>query len=127
MKATFQQLISDMKKQLPGAVATGAFSITDGLMLAVESDVPDTNMDAMSAIHAMIWERVGLFMKNLPTQIAGSMRAMILETEAASFYILVDDSVQIALMAAVGANGNLGMLRLVVKNYLKKIMAVINQ
>lgn len=95
-------------------------------MLAVESDVPDTNVDAMSAIHANIWERIGNFLNILPQEIRGDLHSMILEVEGASFYIVVDTELQLALMAAAGAEGNIGMLRVMSNKYLKELRPLVD-
>ncbi|MBN1656654.1 MAG: hypothetical protein JXA30_22975 [Deltaproteobacteria bacterium] len=125
MANPIQALITEFKRQLPGAVATAVFSIGDGLMLAVDSDVPDTNIDAMSAIHANIWDRINNFLKILPEEICGGLHSMILEVEGASFFIVVDAQLQVALMAGVNATGNLGMLRVMSNKYLTKLKPLI--
>lgn len=121
MSNPVEKLVTDMKQHLPHAVATGVFSIADGLMLAVHSDVPDTNMDAMSAIHSRIWDRLGSFLAMLPKEMTGPLTSMTLETKDASFFIVVDDQSQVGLMAAIASSGNLGMLRVMSKNYLEKV------
>lgn len=125
MSDMLQQIVKELKERLPGAVATGIFSVTDGLMLAVASDVPETDMDAMSAIHSSIWEKIRNFLDVLPSEIVGNMQSMILETDDASFYIVVDKGMRIALMAAVSSKGNLGMLRLMSQKYLEKVLELI--
>lgn len=122
----FQIIVEQMKEQLPGALATGIFSITDGLMLAVDSDVPDTNMEAMSASHVRIWDNIKRFMELLPSEISGGLHSMILELEGLTFYMACDRGYQIALMGACDTTtGNLGLLRIITKRYLNKTMLAI--
>ena len=123
----FQDIVQKMRAQLPGALATGIFSINDGLMLAVDSGVPDTNVDAMSASHTRTWDKLNTFLKLLPDEIVGDMNGLVLEVEGYSFYISVDRGYQIAVMAACDTKaGNLGLLRVVTKRYMNKVLLTLS-
>lgn len=123
----FQQLVTRMKSQLPGAMATGIFSIADGLMLAVDSEMPDTEVNAMSASHTRVWDKISNFLKLLPGEIGGELTAMVMEVEGACFYVAVDRGYQIAVMAACDTDvGNLGLLRVVTRRYLNKVLLTLS-
>lgn len=126
-KNQFQEIAEQMKAQLPGALAAGIFSIRDGLVLAIDSNVPDTNIDHMSASHVVIWDKIEGFLKLLPNEIVGEMKSLILEVEGFSFYICVDRGYQIAIMAASDKeSGNLGLLRIISKRYLNKTLLALS-
>lgn len=125
MEGALQELVREMKNRVPGALATAFFSVTDGLMLAVDSDIPDTNVEAMSAIHDRIWGRIQQFMTGLPPEIAGRLSSATLEVEGASFYLSVDEGAQLAGMGAFGEGGSLGLTRLVVDRYVEKAADVL--
>ncbi|MEO0326052.1 MAG: hypothetical protein AAF447_24095, partial [Myxococcota bacterium] len=62
----FQAIVEQMRSSAPGSVAAGIFSIEDGLMLGVDSSVPDTNVDAMSGSHVRIVDQIMKFAELLP-------------------------------------------------------------
>jgi predicted regulator of Ras-like GTPase activity (Roadblock/LC7/MglB family) len=127
MDNTFQEITSKMKQQLPGAIATAIFSITDGLILAIDSDIPESDRDAMSASHTIIWDKINTFLRLLPKEIVGDMTSMVLELKGANFYVSVDKGYQIALLAACDTNnGNLGLLRVISRRYLNKTLLALS-
>lgn len=123
----FQEIATQMKAQLPGALATGVFNIKDGLVMAVDSNVPDTNIDHMSIFHSTLWDRTSEFLTLLPSEIVGELKSMILEVEGFSFFICVDRGYQVAVMAACDTStGNLGLLRIITKRYLNKTLLALS-
>ncbi len=112
----FQAVVDRLKNSVPGAMATGIFSIRDGLMLAVNSSVPDTNMDAMSGSHVRIVDQMNKFVGYLPERISGRLQSSVLVLEDATFYMAMDEEGDFALMIACEAGkGSLGFMRLMAR------------
>jgi len=125
-KNEFQKIIHKMRNHLPGSLATGIFSIKDGMMLSLDSSIPDSNMEIMSVSHALLWDRIAGFLKLLPSDIVGDMKSITLEVEGLSFYILVDNQHEIAIMAVSDTGStNLGLLRIMANSYLKKAALIL--
>lgn len=122
----FQAIVEQMRSSAPGSVAAGIFSIEDGLMLGVDSSVPDTNVDAMSGSHVRIVDQIMKFAELLPERIRGELHSVVLELEETSFFMTMDDDRRIAIMLAGDhVKGNLGYIRLVAKRQVKKTVAVL--
>ena len=122
----FQVLCDQMRQQVPGSMASGIFSFEDGLMLAVDSSVPDTNMDHMSNSHVRIFERMRKFLDMLPTSISGQMHSVVLDLDRSTFFMTMDHKHTLVVMVACSKDtGNLGMLRVLSKRFLQRALDIL--
>lgn len=115
-----------MRDKVPGFRASGVFGFEDGLMLGVDSTFPDTNRDHMSGSHVRIFDRMMGFLKLLPGSIAGTMHSVVLDLESSTFFMTMDPEHTLVIMVACDADsGNLGMLRVISRQYLDKALAAL--
>lgn len=122
-----QDLVASMRAATPGSMAAGVFSISDGLMLAVDSSIPDTNVDAMSGSHVRIMDKLERFTQLIPQAIRGELESVVLELEHMSFFMTMDPNKTFAIMLASDhEKGNLGYVRLVAKRNIDKVAAVLD-
>lgn len=122
----FSSLCAEMRAKVPGSMAAGVFSFADGLMLAVDSSVPDTNQEHMSGSHVRIFDRMQSFLTMLPTSIAGTMHSVVLDLESSIFFMTMDAEHTLVVMHACDKQtGNLGMLRVLAKQHLDQALAIL--
>ncbi|MGF1511452.1 MAG: roadblock/LC7 domain-containing protein [Myxococcota bacterium] len=120
-----QKIVNDMRTSTPGSVAAGIFSIADGLMLAVSSSIPDTNVDAMSGSHVGIVDKLMRFTQLIPERIRGELESVVLELEHMSFYMAMDEQRRFAIMLASDhEEGNLGYVRMIAKKQVPKVAEI---
>ena len=120
----YQDLCHEIRGRVPGFVAAGIFGFSDGLMLGVESDFPDTNQDHMSGSHARIFDRMMGFLRLLPPSIAGTMHSVVLDLASATFFMTMDHEHTLVVMIACDARtGSLGMLRVIGRKYLERALS----
>ncbi|MGF1468904.1 MAG: hypothetical protein ACFCGT_22495 [Sandaracinaceae bacterium] len=128
MNEQLQALCLDMRRQVPGSMAAGFFSVSDGRMLAVDSSVPDTQIDHMNESHVRIFGRMTRFLQMLPDRITGEMHSVVLDLEPAIFFMTMDRTQTLVAMVACDTNrGSLGMLRVVSKRGLERAVRLLGR
>jgi len=124
MEEALKSLVQEMKNEIPDAIAVGIFSIKDGLILAHQFDIPGTDPNIASAVHANVFRTFERFLGLVPEEIAGSLKAITLSVEGAFFFILVDDEGRLAIITATRSS-NLGILRVLARKYLDKAVEIV--
>ncbi|MEN0067403.1 MAG: hypothetical protein AAGA48_35055 [Myxococcota bacterium] len=124
----YQALCQSMRTKVPGFKAAGIFGFEDGLMLGVDSDFPDTNRDHMSGSHVRIFDRMRSFLTMLPESIAGQMHSVVLDLASHTFFMTMDhDHTLVVMVACDVEGGNLGMLRVISKQYLDRALNILHE
>ncbi len=119
------KLINEMRSEIPGCIAVGFFDIKSGKILDYAFNIPGSDPENASRVHAGIFEKVENFLKFIPEDITGKLQAMSLVVEGAFFYLVVDDKVKVAVMAA-STSPNFGLLKTVSKMYLSKVVNLLS-
>ncbi len=126
--ASFDELCRRLKREVPGSMAVAIYGFSASKILAVASDVPDTNVDHMSSTHLGMFDQFASFMRQLPPRISGRLHSVVLGLDTATFFMTIDTKYRLAMMIACDTkSGNRGLMRVLSKRYLEEAVQLLDE
>ena len=121
-------LCAQLKREVPGSMAVAIYSYRLKRVVAIASDIPDTNADHLSTTHVGMFAKFSSFATTLPWRIAGQLHSVVLGLEEATFFMTIDGAETAAMMIACDtAQGNRGLMRVLSKRYLAQAVALLER
>lgn len=125
MQEKLNEIVEQMKENLPNCLGVGIFSLKEGLIISQDINIPEYDPEFAAAAHADNWNVIKKFIDMLPHDITGKIQSILLELKFGYFQLEVLGNEEYLLMAGIKNEGNIGILRTVIKKFKPKFEEIL--